>query len=39
MTTRAGRTPLPIRIDFSGLWGQKPVAVVAGCIYLYRVER
>lgn len=39
MTTRAGRTPLPLRIDFSGLWGQKPVAVAAGCIYLYRVER
>ena len=39
MTTRAGRTALPMRIDFRGLWGQKPVAVAAGCIYLYRVER
>ncbi|HET9326740.1 MAG TPA: glycosyltransferase family 39 protein [Candidatus Eisenbacteria bacterium] len=39
MTTREGRTPLPARIDFSGLWNQRPVARPAGCIYLYRVER
>jgi hypothetical protein len=39
MTTHAGRTPLPIRIDFSRLWGQKPVATVAGCIYLYPIDR
>jgi len=39
MTTREGRTALPIRIDFRGLWGRRPVATAAGCIYLYRVER
>jgi hypothetical protein len=39
MTTRAGRTALPLRIDFRGLWGRMPVATPAGCIYLYPVER
>ena len=39
MTTQRGRTALPVKIDFRGLWGRKPVAMPAGCIYLYRVER
>jgi hypothetical protein len=39
MTTRAGRTRDPLRIDFRGLWGQKPVATPAGCIYLYPIVR
>jgi hypothetical protein len=39
MTTQRGRTSLPMKFDFRGLWGTPPVATVAGCIYLYRVER
>ena len=37
MTTSQGRTR-SIRIDFSGLWRREPDAVVAGCIYLYRLR-
>jgi hypothetical protein len=28
-----------MKFDFRALWGTPPVATVAGCIYLYRVER
>jgi hypothetical protein len=39
MTTREGRTAEPLRIDFRGLWGHTPAATLAGCIYLFPVER
>jgi hypothetical protein len=35
MTTSRGRTR-PISIDFRALWGVKPEACPAGCMYLFR---
>jgi len=39
MTTTSGRTAGPIRFDFQRLWGARPVAMPAGCILLFSIDR
>jgi hypothetical protein len=38
MVTRAGRSKLPVKLDFKPLWARRPDAMPAGCMLLYRLR-